>query len=192
MNNEFIVVGARSTAVLGGAQQGGAVTVVEDAAATYAQLFRAHFSGMVALATLLGADDAEDVAQEAFVRLHAKHGVLRDPGAARAYLRTTIVNLTRSGHRHLSVVRRHPQIAEVPPRGVEDAVMASVGNADVLTALATLSARHREALVLRYWAELTEKEMAHAMGVSSGTVKSHVSSGLVALGAALAAQEVSS
>ncbi len=192
MNNEFIAVGAESMALLGGAQRGGALTVVDAAAATYEELFRGHFSGMVALATLLGADDAQNVAQEAFVRLHAKHRLLRDSSAARAYLRTTIVNLTRSGHRHLSVVRRHQQVLEVPPRGVEDAVMASVGNADVLTALATLSARHREALVLRYWAELTEKEMAEAMRVSPGTVKSHVSRGLVALGAALAAQEVSS
>ncbi|MEO5994369.1 MAG: sigma-70 family RNA polymerase sigma factor [Arthrobacter sp.] len=192
MNNEFIAVGAEATALLGGAQRGGALTVVDDGAATYEQLFRGHFVGMVGLATLLGADDAENVVQEAFVRLHAKHRLLRDPSAARAYLRTTIVNLTRSGHRHLSVVRRHHQVLDPPPRGVEDAVMASVGNAHVLAALATLSARHREALVLRYWAELTEKEMAEAMGVSAGTVKSHVSRGLVALEAALVAQEVSS
>ncbi|MET3807305.1 RNA polymerase sigma factor (sigma-70 family) [Nakamurella sp. UYEF19] len=161
-------------------------------AAAYETLFRQHFSGMVALADLLGADDAENIAQEAFVRLHAKQRMLRDPAAARAYLRTTVVNLTRSGHRHLSVVRRHTPAESVGPRGVEDTVVASLGNVAVLTALRTLSPRHREALVLRYWAELSEREMADAMRVSVGTVKSHVSRGLVALEAALTGMEVSS
>ena len=192
MNNEIAVLSGDPGGLLSRAQRGGAPTVTNDVAATYEELFREHFRGMVALATLLNAEDAENVAQEAFVRLHAKQKLLRDPFAARAYLRTTVVNLTRSGHRHLGVVRRHREPSEVLPRGVEDAVMASLGNAHVLTALASLSARHREALVLRFWAELSEKEMADAMKVSTGTVKAHVSRGLAALEAALVAQEVSS
>jgi RNA polymerase sigma factor (sigma-70 family) len=159
---------------------------------SYEELFRQHFRGMVALADLLGAEDAENVAQEAFVRLHTKQRVLRDPSAARAYLRTTVVNLTRTGHRHLGVVRRHAPTAVVPDRGVEDMVVASVGNAHVLHALRTLSPRHREALVLRYWADLSEREMAAVMKVSVGTVKSHVSRGLAALEVALNDVEVPS
>jgi RNA polymerase sigma factor (sigma-70 family) len=174
-----------------GVKPGSAVRMV-IVQASYEDLFRQHFRGMVALADLLGADDPENVAQGAFVRLHSRQRLLRDVSAARAYLRTTVVNLTRSGQRHLGVVRRHPPSPAVPPRGVEDTVVASVGNADVLTALRTLSPRHREALVLRYWAELSEKEMAAVMKVSVGTVKSHVSRGLVALEAALDSVEVSS
>ena len=192
MNNQIAALSGDPGGLLSRARQGDAPSVTNEPAATYEQLFREHFRGMVALATLLNAEDAENVAQEAFVRLHAKQKLLRDAFAARAYLRTTVVNLTRSSHRHLSVVRKHREASDVLPRGVEDTVMASLGNAHVLKALATLSSRHREALVLRYWAEFSEKEMAAAMNVSTGTVKAHVSRGLAALEAALAAQEVSS
>lgn len=153
---------------------------------TYEQLFHAHFRAMVRLAAMLGADDPEDVAQEAFVRLHGRARTLRDPHAAVGYLRTTVLNLTRSRHRHLSVVRRHAQDAGDPPQDVASAehdVVRREAGRDLVAALGRLSARHREALVLRYWLDLSEAEMADAMGVSRGTVKSHVSRGLDALAA---------
>jgi DNA-directed RNA polymerase specialized sigma24 family protein len=78
----------------------------DDAAAAVAGLFRARYPEMVRLADLLGADDPEDIAQEAFARLIRKHNTLRDPGSALAYVRTSVCNLTRNRHRHLRVVRR--------------------------------------------------------------------------------------
>ena len=150
---------------------------------TYEQMFHAHFTSMVRLAAMLGADDPEDVAQEAFVRLHARARTLRDPHAAVGYLRTTVVNLTRSRLRHLAVVRRHrPERAPEAASAEHDAVRRE-GGRELVAAMAHLSSRHREALVLRYWLDLTEAEMADAMGVSRGTVKSHVSRGLDALAA---------
>ena len=155
-------------------------------ASTYEQLFHSHFRGMVRLAMMLGADDPEDVAQEAFVRLHGRAKTLRDPHAAVGYLRTTVVNLTRSRLRHLSVVRRQAEAVDDAPRDVasaeQDVVRREAGR-DLVAALTRLSDRHREALVLRYWLDLSEAEMADAMGVSRGTVKSHVSRGLDALAA---------
>ncbi len=153
----------------------------------YAELFAAHFPRMVRLAALLGADDPEDIAQEAFVRLHGRNATLRDPDAAIAYLRATVVNLSRSRLRHLKVVRRH---AEVPQfnedvASAEHDVVRRESARELVAALGQLSARHREALVLRYWMDLTEWEMAEAMGVSKGTVKSHVSRALDALSAQL-------
>ena len=156
---------------------------VEDTATSYEALFHTQFRSMVRLAAMLGADDAEDVAQEAFVRLHGRTRTLRDPQAALGYLRTTVVNLTRSRLRHLSVVRRSPE--EAPPdvaSAEHDAVRREAGR-ELVAALGRLSARHREALVLRYWLDLSEAEMADAMGVSRGTVKAHVSRGLDALAA---------
>jgi RNA polymerase sigma-70 factor (sigma-E family) len=156
----------------------------------YAALFHAHFHGMVALATLLGADDPEDLAQEAFVRLHRRIGRMRDPNAALAYLRRTVVNLSHSRLRHLRVARRH---AEVPPEPVDSAEQHAVIREDfreVVAALDSLSRRHREALVLRYWLDMTEAEMAEAMGVSPGTVKAHVSRGLAALAALMRTDDV--
>lgn len=149
----------------------------------YQELFHGQFAAMTRLAAMLGADDPEDVAQEAFVRLHRRSRTLRDPHAAVAYLRSTVVNLTRSRLRHLSVVRR---LAPGPPPDVPSAehdVVRRESHRQLLDALGQLSARHREALVLRYWLDLSEAEMAEAMSVSKGTVKSHVSRGLDALAA---------
>ena len=149
----------------------------------YQELFHGQFAAMTRLAAMLGADDPEDVAQEAFVRLHRRARNLRDPHAAVGYLRTTVVNLTRSRLRHLSVVRRNRPHAAEDVASAEAEVVRRESGRELVAALGRLSARHREALVLRYWLDLSEAEMAEAMSVSKGTVKSHVSRGLDALAA---------
>jgi RNA polymerase sigma factor (sigma-70 family) len=157
--------------------------------ADYRDLFFGQFAAMTRLAAMLGADDPEDVAQEAFVRLHRR--TLRDPHAAIGYLRATVVNLTRSRLRHLAVVRRHATSHATVPGHVASAeqdVVTRENHHELAAALRGLTPRHREALVLRYWLDLTEAEMAEAMGVSRGTVKSHVSRGLDALAAELEAR----
>lgn len=147
----------------------------------YEQIFHGQFGPMTRLAAMLGADDPEDVAQEAFVRLHGRRRTLRDPHAAVGYLRTTVVNLTRSRLRHLSVVRRNRPAAPENAASAEQHAVRLESSRELVAAIGRLSARHREALVLRYWLDLTEAEMAEAMSVSRGTVKSHVSRGLDAL-----------
>ena len=67
----------------------------------------------------------------------------------------------------------------------EQVAMLREDHREVLAALAGLAPRRREAIVLRYWLDLSEREIAAAMGVSTGTVKSHVSRGLAALAVAL-------
>ncbi len=145
------------------------------------ELFDAHFRSMTALAMFLGADDPEDIASEAFARLLERRHRLTDPGAAVGYLRAIVVNLSRSRVRHLGVVRRHPDPGPEHRPSAEDSAIRSMGDAALERALVQLSGRHREALVLRYWLGLSEKEMAVAMGVSRGTVKAHTSRGLAAL-----------
>jgi RNA polymerase sigma factor (sigma-70 family) len=147
-------------------------------------LFRDRYLEMVRLAGLLGADDPEDIAQEAFSRLIDKHGRIEDPGAALPYLRAIVCNLTRNRHRHLRVARlRTP--AAVAEGSSEQAVMLREDHREVIAALAGLPRRRREAIVLRYWLDLPEREIAEAMGVSPGTVKSHVSRGMAELATAL-------
>jgi RNA polymerase sigma factor (sigma-70 family) len=143
-------------------------------------LFRARYLEMVRLAGLLGADDPEDIAQEAFTRLVNRQPDLGDGQAALGYLRATVVNLTRNRHRHLRVVRRRGPAAAAP-ESCEQAAIAYEDHQEVIAALAGLPSRRREAIVLRYWLDLPEREIAAAMGVSPGTVKSHVSRGLAAL-----------
>jgi len=150
---------------------------------SFAELFAAHYHPLVRLAGLLGADDPEDIAQEAFSRLHIRR--LRDDGAAVSYLRTIVCNLTRNRLRHLRLVRlRRPDPPE-HERSSEHAVIVAEEHRELLAALDRLPRRQREALVLRYWLDLSEREIADVMGVSTGSVKTHASRALAALGKAL-------
>jgi RNA polymerase sigma factor (sigma-70 family) len=151
----------------------------------FERLFRDHYPAMVRLAHLLGSDDPENAAQEAFTRLHSRLPRLAEPDRAVGYLRACLVNITRSRHTHLAVVARHPPAPAIDVPSAESTVMDRADQALIIAALRRLSPRHREALVLRYWLELSEKQMAEAMGTSVGTVKSHVSRGLSALRLAL-------
>jgi RNA polymerase sigma factor (sigma-70 family) len=158
----------------------------ESAEAAVAGLFAARYPELVRLAGLLGADDPEDIAQEAFARLLRCYQSLRGADAALAYVRATVCNLTRNRRRHLRVARlRTP--AERPADAVssEQAVLLQEERRAVIAALGALPARRREAIVLRYWLGLSEAEIAAAMGIAAGTVKSQVSRGLAALGQAL-------
>ena len=73
-------------------------TAGDDMATGVSELFRTRYPEMVRLADLLGADDPEDIAQEAFARLIRKYDSLRDPDAALAYVRASVCNLTRNRH----------------------------------------------------------------------------------------------
>jgi RNA polymerase sigma factor (sigma-70 family) len=150
-----------------------------------ARLFELHYSSMLRLAVLLGADDPENVVAEAYYQIYRKWRRLRDVEAAEAYLRSTVCNLTRMRIRHLQVARRH---VENPP-ALPDEVVASAESTALLRddqrvlidALQQLPARQREALVLRHWLGLKEGEIAAAMGISCGSVKTHTARGLAAL-----------
>jgi RNA polymerase sigma-70 factor (sigma-E family) len=148
------------------------------------EMFRSRYLEMVRLAGLLGADDPEDIAQEAFLRLMKAGPRLEDGDSAPAYLRAIVCNLTRNRHRHLRVIRQRTP-AGVAEGSSEQAAIVAEDHREVIAALAKLPARRREAIVLRYWLDLPEREIAAAMGVSPGTVKSHVSRGMAALSAAL-------
>jgi RNA polymerase sigma factor (sigma-70 family) len=147
-------------------------------------LYRGQFAGIVRLAALLGAEDPEDVAQEAFVRLHHRWAQVERSGAELAYLRRIAINLTRSRHRRRTAATRVRWLRAVDDDtapSAEDAVVLSERQRLLLAAVDGLSPRHREALLLRFWLQLSEREMAQAMGT--------VSRGLAALRAALAEQE---
>lgn len=121
--------------------------------------------------------------QDAFVGLHHKHGTLRDPHAALTYLRSSVCNRSRSRLRHLRMARRrHAQLA---PRGdVMSAELEVVHTEDVrrlLDAIADLPRRQREALILRFWLDLSERETADALSVAVGTVKSHTARAVASL-----------
>jgi len=149
-----------------------------------AELYRQHRPTLVRLAVFLcgDRDAAEEVVQDAFIGLQRGWARLDDPGAAIGYLRASVVNGTRNLHRHLGVVRRHLRPIDTSSAPDADfALLLKEEYRELITAVRTLPPRQREVLVLRYWSDLSEAEIAMAMGISPGTVKSTASRALAAL-----------
>lgn len=154
-------------------------------------LYTAHWAPLVRLATLLTRDAsvAEEIVQDAFVALHGRWGRLADPHAAHAYLRTSVVNGARSQMRHREVEVRYRQPAPPEPAGPEERAVQAAQDATVMAALRTLPQRQQEVLVLRYFADLSEEEIARTLDISRGAVKSHAHRGIAALRVALGGRQ---
>jgi RNA polymerase sigma-70 factor (sigma-E family) len=154
-----------------------------DADDAVTALYAAHYRHLVRLAALLLRDVgmAEETVQDAFVAMHGAWHRLRDPDKALAYLRQTVVNRSRSALRRRAVELRYapPSMPDAP--SAEYGALGVLEQEAVVSALRDLPPRQREALVLRYYADLSEAEIAAAMGISRGAVKSHASRGMAAL-----------
>jgi RNA polymerase sigma factor (sigma-70 family) len=158
-----------------------------------ADLYRAESARIVNLAYLLTGERqlAEDLAQEAFLRVA---GRLRDvhPDAFGAYLGRTVVNLVRSHFRHARVQRRYADRIQADERIRRDAVEAASGaidsgtNEQLWAALQALPISQREAVVCRFYLDMSEEQTAETLNVRIGTVKSATSRGLQTLRGALA------
>jgi RNA polymerase sigma-70 factor (sigma-E family) len=150
---------------------------------TLEDLYRQHRMRLVRLALLLVDEPAtaEDVVQEAFTGLHRNWSNLRDAQAAVGYLRTAVVNGSRSVLRRRKTARDYipPHVANA--RSAESLAMLTAEHQAVVAALSQLPPRQREVLVLRYYGDMSEAEIAEATGISKGTVKSTASRALDAL-----------
>jgi RNA polymerase sigma-70 factor (sigma-E family) len=162
-------------------------TVEKPVTSTFEGLYRAERLKMVRLAAFLVNDLAlaEDVVQDAFAALHARWNDLCGTPYIVPYLRRTVVNRSRSALRRRRTARRHlwPDLDSAP--GADHDVLKADEHARLRQALTRLPRRQREVLVLRYWGNLSEAEIAHTLGVSTGTVKSSASRGLDALESAV-------
>lgn len=149
----------------------------------FEELFFGHATRLVRMAHLLGATEPEDVVQEAFCKLFAAR---QGSGVANvvAYLNRMVVNEVRSRQRHAGVVRRH-QLHPVDGPPAHEQAEANEARSHLMAALDALAPRQREALVLRYWLDLPLAEIATAMDVRVGTVKSLLSRGMDRLAADL-------
>jgi RNA polymerase sigma-70 factor (sigma-E family) len=146
-------------------------------------LYAAYYRPLVRTAALLLGSTAvaEEVVQDAFVAMHGRWGRLREPEKAAAYLRSAVVNRSRSALRRRVVEDRNRPLAGVDAPSAEIGALALLERDRVMEALRALPARQREVLVLRYYADLSETDIADAMGISRGAVKSHASRGMTAL-----------
>ncbi|MDQ4124709.1 MAG: SigE family RNA polymerase sigma factor [Actinomycetota bacterium] len=161
--------------------------VEADAAVTSAgarrleTLYSEHARGAVRLAFLVIGDEhqAQDIAQEAFVRIAGRFHDLRNPDAFPGYLRATVLNLSRGYLRRLRTQREY--LKRAPRREGEAPADDAAGRDEMWRALQKLPYRQRAALVLRYYEDLSERQAADALGCSVSAVKSLVSRGLEAL-----------
>ncbi|MFE6840551.1 RNA polymerase sigma factor [Streptomyces sp. NPDC057705] len=163
---------------------GGYAGAGEPQPPTVTDLYHAHRLRMVRLAVLLVDDlaTAEDVVQDAFTALYRRHGEqITEVDNALGYLRTAVVNTSRSVLRRRRTVRAWTPSPEADVPSAEDHVVLDEAHREVLAALGRLTARRRQVLVLRYWADLSEAEIAATLGISRGAVKSNASRGLDAL-----------
>ena len=154
-----------------------------DADRAVTALYGTHYRPLVRLAALLVRDvaTAEEVVQDSFMAMHASWRRLRDTDKALSYLRQAVVNKSRSVLRHRVVVDRNaPKPPPLAP-SAEQGAMTELDRSAVVSALRRLPPRQREALVLRYYCDLSEAQIASTMGISRGAVKSHTARGMSSL-----------
>ena len=130
----------------------------------FQRLFLEQFGAMAALARLLGADDPENAAQEAFLKLYMQRSHVDDP---LAYLRRTVVNLSSNSLRHRWVRFRNTPRSADSTASAESSALARQDVAAALTAIERLPRRRREALVLRHWLGLSYQDIGATLGVSA-------------------------
>ncbi|MEV1004885.1 SigE family RNA polymerase sigma factor [Nonomuraea sp. NPDC050202] len=148
-----------------------------------ASLFAEHHVGLVRLALIMVGDHAtaEDVVQNAFIRVHAGRAKLRDVDKALAYVRSAVLNCCRSVLRKRALTFRRATPYEPPVWSAESAALVGEERREVLTALQGLPRRQREALTLRYYCDLADQEIADCMGIGASTARSTIARGLAAL-----------
>jgi RNA polymerase sigma-70 factor (sigma-E family) len=143
-----------------------------DTPVTFSELYSTTYTDMVRLAYLLtgSVETARDLVQDSYLRMHGAWGRVSEP---RAYLRRTVVNACNSHHRRTRRQRQHAAATRVEPVAFEAEEMAD--------AIAALPYRQRAAIVLRFWHDCTEAEIAAALGCRPGTVGSLIHRALAEL-----------
>src|SRR5207244_3390040 len=141
-----------------------------DAEQAVTAMYTTHYRSLVRLAALLVRDvaTAEEVVQDSFIAMHTAWRRIRDNDKALSYLRQSVVNRSRSVLRHRVVVDRNaPKPAPDMP-SAEQGALTLLERTAVVSALRSLPPRQREALVLRYYGDLSEAQIATTMGISRG------------------------
>jgi RNA polymerase sigma-70 factor (sigma-E family) len=149
----------------------------------FTRIYATEYISLVRLAVLLVHDvpTAEEVVQDAFLAMHATWEPLRDSQKALAYLQQAVITRSRSVLRHQAVVDKNAPKPTPDQPSAERAPMALIERTAVVAALRELPNRQREAIVLRYYADLSEADIAAVMGISKNTVRSHTARGMAAL-----------
>lgn len=162
-----------------------AAFVATDRDALVAELFRLEGARLVRLARLFTDDRnaAEDLVQEAFIRLHRAAHRIKDPSKAAPYLRSIVINLARDHNRRGLMSLRHQEAipAGTEPEAPEDVLVMDDERRRLLHEVRALSPRQRDCVLLRFYLELSESEIAETLGISKNSVKTHFRRGMETL-----------
>jgi RNA polymerase sigma-70 factor (sigma-E family) len=152
-------------------------------------LFVAHHNRLLALARMIVDDlpTAEDIVQDAFASLYRRWPWIRDKSSAVFYLQTSVANGAKTDLRRRRITRSlPPDRAKLVP-SPEAEVLTAETNRALEAAVARLPLRQRQVVVLRYYLEWSEREIAHALEISPGSVKQHASRAMASLSSQLEA-----
>jgi RNA polymerase sigma-70 factor (sigma-E family) len=140
----------------------------------FAEVYRSEHDQLVRLASLLlgSSTVAEDVVQDAFAKLHQRRRRVDSPAA---WLRTVVVNGCRNERRRWAVARRHAHLLAV------DSVEPDAPVDELIGSLRSLPVRQRTVVVLRFYEDLPEADIAELLGIRLGTVKSRLHRALAQL-----------
>jgi RNA polymerase sigma-70 factor (sigma-E family) len=161
----------------------GSVPAEWDVEQAVTAMYSTHYRSLVRLAALLVRDaaTAEEIVMDSFIAMHGAWRRLRDNEKALSYLRQSVVNRSRSVIRHrVTVDKNAPKPAPDMP-SAEQGALTLLERTAVVTALRSLPPRQREALVLRYYGDLSEAQIASAMGISRGAVRSYTARAMASL-----------
>jgi len=160
-----------------------------DRDALVADLFAQEGAALVRLARLFTDDRnaAEDLVQEAFIRLHKSAHRIRSQEKAAPYLRSIVINLARDHNRRGLMSLRHQEANPMgmAPEAPEDRLLLNAQQTLLLDEVRVLSPRQRDCLLLRFYLELSEREIADVLSISANSVKTHCRRGLASLRKAL-------
>ncbi len=162
------------------------ILAADSAAGAVEALYQHHAVGLIRLAYLMLGDraGAEDAVQDAFCGLYRHWDRLTDQDRALAYVRTAVLNGCRSALRRRAIGRRL-SVHQPPAASAEAAVLGREERQEVMRAVRRLPGRQREALVLRFYFDLPEREIARLMGLRPSSVRSATARALKTLGHAL-------
>lgn len=161
----------------------------DDDRATLELLYSQERAALLRVAVLLtgSRSDAEDVVQDAFEALGRRR--LADPSRAAGYLRVSVVNGARTLHRRRRVAWRHqPRLLERDAGGADEGLVLAAEHAEVAKLVTALPRRQQRVVVLRYWMDMSDDQIAQALGISPGTVRATVSRSMKAIAAELGGQ----
>ena len=183
---------ARSMFVVDGSLGSAALAAVpldplSDADLAIAAMYGTEYRSLVRISVVLVGDvgTAEEVVQECFIAMYAAWRRLKNVDKAVNYLRRSVVNRSRSVLRRRIVAEKHVPKHEPDMPSAEQGAITQLERTAVIAALRSLPVRQREAIMLRYYLDLSEEEVASAMRISRGAVKSHTARAKAALRAVL-------